>query len=437
MDLGAGIRKALARITGATLVDENAVKEAVKELQRVLITNDVNVKLVFDLTKRIEERAIKEKPLPGFSLREHVVKVVYEELVKLLGEKYEPVIGKKKIMVYGLYGSGKTTSIAKIARFYQNRGLKVAVVAGDVHRPAAYEQLHQLSQQVKCGFYGEKGKNAETIAEDAVHKLKDYDIIIFDSAGRSAFDNELVEELKKVNSAFKPEEKFLVVSADLGQVAGKQAEEFDKAVGITGVVVTKMDGSGKGGGALSSVAVSGSRVAFIGTGEKMDALQVFDAKKFVAQLVGFPDLETLLEKAREAGKEEELEKVLTGEEELNYETFLVQMKAMKKIGPLKQMLQMIGLYDVPEEMLVQSEDKLRKYEAAVHSMTKQERREPELMHQKTRQERIARGAGLKPEEVRELVNNFDRMQKMVKSLRKNRGMMKNLGKMLGQFKGFG
>ncbi|MBI5228606.1 signal recognition particle protein [Candidatus Micrarchaeota archaeon] len=435
MDLGEGIRKALAKITGAPLVDETTVKELVKELQRALISNDVNVRLVSDLCKRIEERSLKEKQLKGISLREHVVSVVYDELVKILGEKYEPSLKPHKIMMYGLYGLGKTTSVGKIARYYLNRSLKVGVIAGDVHRPAAFEQLKQLSEQVRCGFYGEKGKSAEEIAKDALENLKNYDVLIFDSAGRSAFDKDLAEELKKVNEAFKPDEKYLVVSADLGQVAGKQAEEFDKAVGITGVIITKMDGSGKGGGALSSVAASGSKVAFIGTGEKMDALEVFDSKKFVARLVGFPDLESLLEKVTEVSKEEELEKVIEGEEELNYETFLTQLKAMKKMGPLNKVLQMMGLYDLPQEMVGQSEEKLKKFEAAVLSMTPQERRNPVLMKNRVRQERVAKGAGLNLGEVRELAGNFEKMQKMMKSLRRNRGAMKHLGKLLGRFKG--
>lgn len=436
MDLGQGIRKALAKITGASLVDEKAVKELVKELQRVLITNDVNVKLVLELTKRIEEKALNQKQLKGMSLREHVVKVVYDELISFLGGNYEPRFEKQRIIMYGLYGSGKTTSIAKLARFFQSRGLKTAVIAGDVHRPAAFEQLKQLSEQVKCGFYGEKEeKSAEKIARNAVEKLKEYDVLIFDSAGRSAFDEELVNELKKVKEAFKPDVKYLVVSADLGQVAGKQATEFNKEVGIDGVIVTKMDGSGKGGGALSAVAASGSRIAFIGTGEKMDAFEPFNSTKFVSRLLGFPDLDALLEKAKEVSEEEELSKVIEGSEELNYKTFLAQMKAMKKMGPLNKVLQMLGMYDLPEEVLSMGEQKLKKFEAAVLSMNEEERKNPELMRNKQRQERVAKGAGLKTEEVRELVNNFDKMQKMMKGLKKNRMMSKQLSRMLGNFKG--
>ncbi len=435
MDLGSGIRKALAKITGASTVDEAAVKELVKDLQRVLITNDVNVKLVFELTKKIESRALGEKPVPGLSVREHVVRVVYEELQKVLGGKYEPKLARQRILLLGLFGAGKTTTAGKLAKYYQSKGLKVALIAADVHRPAAYDQLHQLSEQVKCGFFGIKEeKNAVKIAEKGVEELEGkYDVLILDSAGRSAFDEALAEELKGVSRAFRPDEKFLVVSADLGQVAGKQAQEFHNTVGVTGVIVTKMDGSGKGGGALSSVAVSGARVAFIGTGEKATDFQPFDSTRFVAQLVGFPDLESLLEKMKEASDEEKLQKAME-EGKLDFESFLAQMRAMRKMGPLKQIMQMLGMYDLPEDMVSQSETKMKSFEAAVLSMTPAERKDPDLMKSKARQTRVARGAGLKEDDVRELIRNFEKSVKMIKQLKGNKGLLKRFGKSMPQFK---
>jgi signal recognition particle subunit SRP54 len=330
-----------------------------------------------------------------------------------------------------LYGQGKTTTISKLAKFYQSKGLKVGVIAGDVHRPAAFEQLKQLAEQVQCGFYGERGeRDAVKVAREGERVLAKFDVLILDSAGRSAFDDELVREIKAVNAAFKPDEKFLVVSADLGQVAGRQASEFNAAVGLTGVVITKMDGSGKGGGALSSVAVSGARVAFIGTGEKPTDFEAFDSTRFVAQLCGFPDLPSLVEKLKEASDEEIAERALE-EGKLDYESFLAQMRAMRKMGPMKQVMQMLGLYDLPEELVGQSETKMKQFEAAVLSMTPFERTNPDAMKNKARQARVARGAGLKPDEVRELVNNFERANKMMKQFSKNRGLLKQLQKMGG------
>lgn len=430
MDLGLGIRKALAKFTGATIVDEAAVKELVKDLQRALITSDVNVKLVFELTKKIEKRALEEKKHQAVDLRSHIVKIVYDELVTVLGEAYVPNIEKKqRILLCGLFGAGKTTTISKLARFFQKHGLKVGVIAGDIHRPAAVEQLQQLSEQVKFTVFADKKLTAKELAKQGLIALSDRDIIIFDSAGRSAFDSELAHELRDINTEFKPTSTFLVVSADLGQVAGKQASEFKENADITGVIITKMDGSGKGGGALSSVAVSQSRVAFIGTGEKPDALETFDPKKFVSRLVGAPDLEELLTRVREATDEKELAKALeTGE--LNYESFLAQMRAMKKMGPLKQIMQMMGMYDVPEEFLVKSEDKLKKYENIVGSMTVKERRDPKLMKNASRQERIAKGSGVKLDDVRDLVKNFENASKMMKGLQGNKSLMRKMsGKM--------
>jgi len=432
MDLGAGLRKALARITGAAMVDEKAVAELVKELQRVLISNDVNVKLVFDLSKRIQERALKEKPLGGIGAREHVVKVVYDELVSLMGERYEPRLGKQRILLLGLFGSGKTTSTAKLAKFYRDRGLSIGLICCDTYRPAAYEQVEQLAAKTGVPFYGMKGeRDVKRIVREGLEQFKERDVIIVDSSGRDAFDGELQEELKQINEAFRPDEKLLVVSADIGQVAKRQAEEFNKAVGITGVLVTKMDGSGKGGGALSSVAASGAKVAFIGTGEKLEDFEVFDAKKFVGRLLGFPDLEALLEKVKKIGEEEQVSPEKLLEEELTIESFYEQLRATKKLGPLKSVFQMMGMVDLPKELMEQSEEKLKKYEVIISSMTKQERKDVELVRKnKVRMERIAKGSGTKVEDVRELLTQFEKMKKFLSAFKKNRGLRKQVEKFM-------
>ncbi|MEK6923806.1 MAG: signal recognition particle protein Srp19, partial [Candidatus Micrarchaeota archaeon] len=247
--------------------------------------------------------------------------------------------------------------------------------------------------------------------------------------GRSAFDEELASELRTLRETFKPDEAFLVLSADVGQVAERQAAEFNASVPLTGVIVTKMDGSGKGGGALSAVAASGCKVAFIGTGEKPEAFEAFDAKKFVARLCGFPDLQGLLEKVKETTGEEQLQKAIE-DGKLDYNAFMAQMKAMKKMGPLKGILQMMGAYDLPEELVGKSEERMKSFEAAVNSMTPAERANPDLMHNAKRQARVAKGAGLQEKDVRELVTNFERASKMMKGLRGNRSLMKKLGGMM-------
>lgn len=431
VDLGQGLRKALSKLTGAVIVDDKAVKELVKELQRVLISNDVNIKLVFDLSKSIEKRALEEKPLPGISMREHVVKVVYEELTKLMGEKYEPQLKKHRVLMLGLFGSGKTTTAGKMALHFKSRGLSVGVICADTFRPAAFEQLQQLCSQVKADFYGEKGTlSAVEVVNHGLEKFRDKDVVIVDSSGRSAFDEELSAELKAINAVLNAEEKYLVLSADIGQVAGRQAEAFNSAVGISGVIVTKLDGSGKGGGALSAVSASGAKIAFIGTGEKMDALELFDAKKFVGRLLGFPDLETLMDKMKKITEEQNLKPEML-EEKFTIKMFYEQLKAAKKMGPLQGVFSMLGAPDVPKEMVQQSEEKLKKYEVIINSMTRQEREDAGILRKhRSRVERIANGSGTKPEDVRELLAQFERVEKMMDAFKKNRGFRRQIEKLM-------
>ncbi|MCX8194538.1 MAG: signal recognition particle receptor subunit alpha [Candidatus Micrarchaeota archaeon] len=429
MDLGRSLRAALAKFTGAPIADEKAVKSLCRELQRVLISSDVNVKLVFELTKKIESRALDSKLAKGLSLREHVVKVVYEELSLLMGEKYEPSLKPHKILLLGLYGSGKTTTAGKLAHFYKSRGLSVAMVSCDVDRPAAYEQLEQVARQSGAAFYGIKGeRDVKRIIAEASRRWKE-DIIICDSSGRSAFEEPLVEQLKEINKEFLPDEKFLVISADIGQIAGKQAEQFHQAVGLSGVIITKMDGSGKGGGALSAVAASKAKVAFIGTGEKMDALEPFDSQKFVGRLLGFPDIGTLIEKVKKIAEEEKLPE--TAEEKLTLRVFYEQLKAAKKLGPLSSVFSMLGAADMPQEVVRTSEEKLKKFESIINSMTPQEREDASLFRkQKSRIERVARGSGTSEAEVRELLAQFERVNNLFNQVKKNRGMRKRIEKML-------
>ena len=235
--LGEKLREVIAKLTGKAYVDEAAVKTLIKDLQKVLLASDVNVKLVFELSKRIEERALRSEKKAALTLKEHVVKVVYEELVKLMGDSYAPRIDKHKILLCGLYGSGKTTTAAKLAKFYKNRGLSVLLVGADVDRPAAQEQLKQLAEKVGARFYTAKA-DAPTIVREALKEAKE-DVIIVDSAGRNAFDDELAAELKAIYEVLKPEEVFLVITGDIGQVAGKQAAEFNSIVPISGVIATR------------------------------------------------------------------------------------------------------------------------------------------------------------------------------------------------------
>ena len=429
MDLGKKLREALAKLTNRPYVDEDAVKALIKDLQRVLIGSDVSVKLVFALSKKIEERALKTEKLEALSLREHVMKVVYEELVELMGTAYSPRLDRHRILVAGLFGSGKTTSVGKVAHYYKTKGLSVGVVAADVDRPAAQEQLEQLAKQVNCAFYTIKGeKDAAKIVRDALSRSKE-DVLIVDSAGRSAFDEDMTKELKSIAAALSPDETYLVVSADIGQIAGKQSEQFNSAVPLSGVIVTKMEGSGKGGGALSAVAATGAKIAFIGVGEKMDDLEVYDSQRFVGRLLGVPDLKGLMEKVERIAKETDIQKLAT--DELTIESFYEQLKAAKKMGPLGNVFSMLGAADLPKEFVQQSEDKLKKFENMINSMTKAEKKDAKVIRkQPTRITRIANGAGCTEKDVREFLSQFEKMEKMMSQFQKNRGFRKKIEQML-------
>ncbi|MGC8662186.1 MAG: signal recognition particle receptor subunit alpha [Candidatus Micrarchaeia archaeon] len=433
MDLGEGLRKAIAKLKGATIIDSKTIKEFNKELQKVLLSADVEVKLVFEFTKSIEDAALHEEVPPGVSQKDFILNKVYEELVRLLGKKFEPELKPKRIILLGIYGSGKTTTAAKLAKFYQDRGLSAGLICCDVSRPAAYEQLSTLAKQANIAFFGIKGeKDPAKIAQAGAEALKDKKVLICDSSGRSALDTELITELKRVVDAFKPDEKLLVINADIGQVASKQAKEFDSAVAISGVIITKLDGSGKGGGALSAVAAANARVTFIGTGEKLNALELYDPNKFVGRLLGIPDIEGIVSTVQEAIKEANINPEDVNIEELNFETFYTQLKAMSKMGPLKNMLNMFGVVDAPKDVISKSEEKLKKYKAIISSMTAEERKDEKIMHDSSRIKRVAKGSGVTEKDVRDLLSDFAKMKKLINTFQNDR----NFRGMATKFKGF-
>ncbi|HIJ11641.1 TPA: signal recognition particle protein Srp19, partial [Candidatus Woesearchaeota archaeon] len=265
--LGDSLKSTLSKITGATFVDEKLVNEIVKDIQRALLQSDTNVKLVFALSNSIKERA-KEKTPTGITKREHIVNIVYEELTNFVGKEAREIkITKKptKIMLVGLFGSGKTTTTGKLAKYYKKRGMKVAVMQTDTWRPAAYDQLEQLAGNVGVDFYGiREEKNPAVIYDTFKDKLSAYDVVIVDTAGRDALSDELIEELKEIHALVNADEKLLVISADIGQAAEKQAQAFHDTCGVTGVIVTKLEGTAKGGGALSACAVTDAPIQFIG-----------------------------------------------------------------------------------------------------------------------------------------------------------------------------
>lgn len=446
--LGSSMRETLSRIAKAMFVDERLINDLVKDIQRALLQADVNVKLVFALSQAIKKRALEEKVPSGISQKEYLITIVYEELTTFLGgEKSEIVIDKTqkpfKIMTVGLYGSGKTTSIGKLAKYYANRGFKVATLGLDVHRPAAPLQLKQLSDTLKIAcFIDEKEKDPLAIYKKFEKEFAKYDILLIDTAGRDALSDALIEELKNVHSHVKPQETLLVISADIGQAAQKQAETFHSSGAITGVLVTKLDGTAKGGGSLSACAATKAPIKFIGVGEKLEDLESFNPKGFVGRLLGMGDLEALLEKAQEAIDQKTAEdmgkKLLKGD--FNFLDLYEQVQAMGKLGPLSKVAEMIPGFSgmkIPKEMLQGQEDKLAKWKIIFQSCTKEELENPDIIA-RSRIERIAKGAGVSVADVRDLLKQYQQSKKIMKMMKGSEDPTKLLKKFKGKLpKGFG
>ncbi len=437
--LGDSLKNTLAKITKALFVDDKLINELVKDIQRALLQADTNVQLVFQLSTNIKDRA-KESAPPGLTKREQLINIVYEELTNFLGkESHEIKISKKptQIMLVGLFGSGKTTTAGKLAKFYKKRAYKVAVMQTDTWRPAAYDQLQQLAATVSVDFLGiKKEKDPVNIYHAFVPKLKEYDVVIIDTAGRDALSDELIHELNQLNAAVHADERLLVISADIGQAAQTQAQAFHDSCKVTGVIVTKLEGTAKGGGALSACAVTGAPILFIGVGEKIDDLEVFHPQRFVSRLIGMGDLESLLEKAKEVVSEEYAqdmqEKFLKGE--FNLVDLYEQMRTLKKMGSFQKIVGMIpgmSSLKMPKELLEVQEGKLEKWKYAMDSFTKEELENPDLVSA-DRIDRIAAGSGTKVGEVRELLKQYRQARKLMKMFKGEQDINKVMKKMGGK-----
>ena len=443
------LRRAVGKLLRKSGPYEALVNEYVRDLQRALISADVNVRLVFNLTKRIKERALKEKPPPGVSRREWLVKITYDELVKLFGGEAEPEVKPPYtpyvIMMVGVQGSGKTTTVGKLAKFYRDMGYRVGVVAADTFRPGAYDQLRQLAERVGAMFYGEPGeKDAVGIARRGVEELKrrGADVIIVDTAGRHGYGREeaLLEEMKNIAAAINPDEVILVIDAAMGQKSFDLARRFHEATPIGCIIVTKMDGTAKGGGALSAVAATGARIKFIGTGEDIEEIEPFRPRRFVARLLGMGDLETLLERIERLQGvkdfEKTMEEMLSGK--LTFRTIYKQLEQMRKLGPFRKVLQMIpgvsSMMQSFDDAAKVSEEKMKKWINIMNSMTYEELDNPSLLEERSRIRRIAIGAGVETSDVRELYSYYKTVKRMIRQLRKRKDVLERFSK-LGKLPG--
>ncbi len=439
-NLGSKLKDILAKITQSSHIDQKLINELIKEIQKALLQSDVNVELVFKLTSEIKKRAEKEDSPVTLTKKEHLINIVYEELVKFVGQdeaKIDETKKPTKIMLVGLFGNGKTTTAGKLAKFYKKRGKKVAMIQTDTWRPAAYHQLQQLAKQNDVQFYGTlEEKNPIKIYKTYENELNKFDIVIIDTAGRDAMSEDLVEELNQINKAVNAHEKLLVMSADVGQGAKKQAQFFHNTCGVTGVIITKLDGSAKGGGALTACSVTNAKVKFIGVGEKVDDFEIFSPERFISRLLGMGDLQSLLEKAKDAISEDDAQdlgaKLLKGEFSLL--DMYNQMEAMSKMGPLGKVMEMIpgmSKMQIPKEMLASSEEDMKIWKHIMNSMTKEELEDPEIITSE-RVDRIAKGCGQDVADVRKLLKQFKQSKKVIKMFKgggnkKMKQMMKQMG----------
>lgn len=441
-DLGSSLQDALEKVAGRSRIDEEAVEEVVRDIQRALLQADVDVSLVNELSDSIRERALNEEPAAGASPREQVLRIVYEEMVAVVGDATEFELEEQTILLAGLQGSGKTTTSAKMARWFSRKGLRPAIVQTDTFRPGAYEQSKEMAERAEVPMYGDPdSEDPVEIAREGLDEFEDRDVVLVDTAGRHALEDELVAEIEDIESVVKPDMSLLVLDASIGQSAGEQAEAFDDAVGVDGVVITKLDGTAKGGGALTAVDQTGSSIAFIGTGEEVSDIERFDPDGFISRLLGMGDIRALVDRVEEAMEESDVD-----EEELDPEKLLSgdftlrdvykQMEAMGSMGRLDQVMDMIpgmgGMGDLKDEMpddfAEVTEKRLDKYRAIMDSMTDEELDNPSRVGA-SEVRRIARGSGTSEDDVRELLEYYNTMERTMSQLGGGRDMERMMKKM--------
>ena len=428
------ITNALKKLSGHTVISENDFDDVLKEIRRALLEADVNFKVVKNLQRDIKDRVVGENVLEGVSPSQQIIKIFQDELTNVLGKERKDLSSENnkpaKALIIGLQGSGKTTTAAKISKKLFSESKEVLMVAGDLKRPAAVEQITKLGQTIGVEtFSNPQAKNPKELAKEALTlaSSNNYDWLIFDTAGRIQIDSELMDELDDLHKTLEPSETILVVDAMTGQEAVNVATEFQSRVPITGIVITKMDSDARGGAALSIVAETGIPILFIGTGEKLDDLDIFYPERLAGRILGMGDVVSLVEKAQQSIDES---KAIEMEQRLKNATFtlndfLVQIDQLKNMGPMSQILDMIpGFKSMTGNIKndqIPSENDLKKVEAIVLSMTPLERRSPHIIGG-SRRKRIAKGSGTQPADVNRLLNQFEQMKKMMKALSSGKNM---------------
>ncbi len=438
--LKSGIFRAVSKLRGKRKLDEAELAEMVRNIRRALLEADFNVRQTKEITERLETRMREEEPRPGVNLQTHAINILYTELVRMLGAPREITPHNQTILMVGLYGQGKTTTTAKLAEWWRRKNnMKVAVIEADVHRPGAYAQLSQLLADSPVEVYGEPEEtDALTIVKNGLEKVGGADLVIIDTAGRDRLDKELQKELDDIHAVADATERFLVIDAQVGQAAGPVAASFHDLVGVTGVIVTKLDGTARGGGALSAVATTGAPIVFIGEGEKVADLEKFESDRFLSRLLGMGDIRGLIDLTPEDMDAEEAariaERLMSGRFTLH--DMYKQMEMMSKIGTVDKILSHMpmgmfgGMGNMSKNQKEEMQENLERYRVIMDSMTSHEKNEPGVLKQE-RIRRIARGSGVTEKDVRELLAQWKRSRKMMKGVRGNRRLRKQMKQMMG------
>jgi signal recognition particle subunit SRP54 len=416
------LSQALRNLRGVGTLSEENMADALKEVRAALLAADVHFKVAREFIERVQQQCAGQAVLKSVTPGQQIVKIIHDELVRLLGEGTTELSATRplKILMVGLHGSGKTTSTAKLGKLLKKRGSRPFVVACDVYRPAAMDQLEILAKQEELGFYCDRdSKDVPAIGKKGLETALagGSDLIIFDTAGRLQIDHELVEEVRRLSAVVQPDEIILVADGALGQEAVNVAKTFHDALQLTGLILTKMDGDARGGAALSIKSVTGVPIKFTGTGEKTGDFEVFHPDRLASRILGMGDVVSLVEKAQETIDQKEAERMAEKmrKADFNLEDFLAQMQQVKKMGSMQSLMGMMpGMsgMQLPDD----TDKQMKRTEAIIQSMTVQERRKPQILNG-NRRLRIANGAGVKVIEVNQLIKQFEQMQKLMKMMK--------------------